>query len=108
MILFEKFGQHQPLNRQSERYGSEGDDLSTLADREGGRAAALRPLHALIETSVLSGRIEQPEDPCQSQDTLRLAARAPPPDIGGPRLPGPYHFPARNECFQVVAAPFAG
>jgi transposase len=24
MILFEKFGQHQPLNRQSERYGREG------------------------------------------------------------------------------------
>ena len=22
MILFEKFGQHQPLNRQSERYGA--------------------------------------------------------------------------------------
>jgi transposase len=27
-ILFEKFGQHQPLNRQSERYGREGIDLS--------------------------------------------------------------------------------
>jgi hypothetical protein len=24
MILFEKFGQHQPLNRQSERYAHEG------------------------------------------------------------------------------------
>ena len=28
MILFEKFGQHQPLNRQSERYLREGIDLS--------------------------------------------------------------------------------
>src|ERR1700733_14457774 len=28
MILFEKFGQHQPLNRQSERYAREGVDLS--------------------------------------------------------------------------------
>jgi transposase len=28
MILFEKFGQHQPLNRQSERYRREGIDLS--------------------------------------------------------------------------------
>jgi transposase len=28
MILFEKFGQHQPLNRQSERYAREGIDLS--------------------------------------------------------------------------------
>src|SRR5437870_6896162 len=35
MILFEKFGQHQPLNRQSERYRREGIDLSvsTLADQ---------------------------------------------------------------------------
>ncbi|HZV07644.1 MAG TPA: IS66 family transposase zinc-finger binding domain-containing protein, partial [Gemmataceae bacterium] len=24
MVMFEKFGQHQPLNRQSERYGREG------------------------------------------------------------------------------------
>jgi transposase len=37
MILFEKFGQHQPLNRQSERYRREGIDLrvSTLADQVG-------------------------------------------------------------------------
>ena len=37
MILFEKFGQHQPLNRQSERYAREGIDLSvsTLADKVG-------------------------------------------------------------------------
>lgn len=56
MVLFEKFGQHQPLNRQSERYGREGVDLSlsTLADQVGACAAALRPLHALIEEHVLS------------------------------------------------------
>ena len=28
MILFEKFGQHQPFNRQSERYAREGVDLA--------------------------------------------------------------------------------
>jgi len=28
MVLFEKFAQHQPLNRQSERYAREGIDLS--------------------------------------------------------------------------------
>ncbi len=28
MILFEKYGQHQPLNRQSERYAREGVELS--------------------------------------------------------------------------------
>jgi len=56
MILFEKFGQHQPLNRQSERYAREGVDLSlsTLADLVGACALALRPLYALIETHVLA------------------------------------------------------
>jgi transposase len=57
MILFEKFGQHQPLNRQSERYAREGVELSlsTLADQVGACAAALGPLHALIERHVLAG-----------------------------------------------------
>src|SRR5260221_8920332 len=56
MILFEKFGQHQPLNRQSERYAREGIDLSvsTLADQVGACAMVVRPLHALIEAHVLA------------------------------------------------------
>src|SRR4051794_7368768 len=56
MILFEKFGQHQPLNRQSERYAREGIDLSvsTLADQVGACTTALQPLHALIEAHVLA------------------------------------------------------
>jgi transposase len=56
MILFEKFGQHQPLNRQSERYRREGIDLSvsTLADQVGACTMVLQPLHALIERHVLS------------------------------------------------------
>jgi transposase len=56
MILFEKFAQHQPLNRQSERYRREGVDLSvsTLADQVGACTAALAPLQALIEAHVLS------------------------------------------------------
>jgi transposase len=56
MVLFEKFGQHQPLNRQSERYAREGIDLSlsTLADQVGACAIALHPLHALIEGHVLA------------------------------------------------------
>jgi transposase len=55
MILFEKFGQHQPLNRQSERYAREGIDLSvsTLADQVGACTSGLQPLHALIEAHVL-------------------------------------------------------
>jgi len=56
MILFEKFGQHQPLNRQSDRYRREGIELSvsTLADQVGACTFALRPLHALIEAHVLA------------------------------------------------------
>jgi transposase len=56
MILFEKFGQHQPLNRQSERYRREGIDLSvsTLADQVGACTTVLQPLHALIEAHVLA------------------------------------------------------
>jgi transposase len=55
MILFEKYGQHQPLNRQSERYAREGIDLSlsTLADLVGACTTVLQPLHALIEAHVL-------------------------------------------------------
>jgi transposase len=56
MILFEKYGQHQPLNRQSERYAREGVELSlsTLADQVGACAAALGPLHDLIAGHVLA------------------------------------------------------
>ena len=56
MILVEKFGQHQPLNRQSERYAREGIDLSvsTLADQVGACTTVLQPLHALIEAHVLA------------------------------------------------------
>lgn len=55
-ILFDKFGQHQPLNRQSQRFKCEGIDLSvsTLADQVGAGAFALRPIFELIEAYVLS------------------------------------------------------
>jgi len=56
MILFEKFGQHQPLNRQSERYTREGVplSLSTLADQVGGCCAVLAPLLRRIEQQVFA------------------------------------------------------
>ena len=56
MILFEKFGQHQPLNRQAERYAREGVDLSlsTLADQVGACALALRPIFERIQAHVLA------------------------------------------------------
>jgi transposase len=55
MILFEKFGQHQPLNRQAERYAREGVplSLSTLADQVGACTVALEPIHTLLERHVL-------------------------------------------------------
>ena len=57
-IVFEKYGQHQPLNRQSERYAREGVALSvsTLADQVGACAFALRPLHELIAAHVLDAK----------------------------------------------------
>ncbi len=56
MILFEKFGQHQPLNRQAERYAREGVplSLSTLADQVGACAQALRPIHERIAAHVMA------------------------------------------------------
>ena len=55
MVLFEKFGQHQPLNRHAERYAKEGVEisLSTLADQVGACAVALLPIHDLIRAHVL-------------------------------------------------------
>ena len=56
MILFEKFGQHQPLNRQAERYTREGVplSLSTLADQVGACCAVLTPLLRRVEAHVFA------------------------------------------------------
>jgi transposase len=56
MIVFEKFGQHQPLNRQAERYALEGVPiaLSTMADAVGSVCAALDPLRRLLEAYVMA------------------------------------------------------
>ena len=56
MILFEKFGQHQPLNRQGERYAREGVELSlsTLADQVGACTTVLMPLFTRLEAHVLA------------------------------------------------------
>jgi transposase len=55
-IMHAKFGEHQPLNRQSERFALEGIDLSvsTLADWVGACVSALSPLVALIAAHVLA------------------------------------------------------
>src|ERR1700690_1354385 len=56
MIVFEKFGRHQPLNRQAERYALEGAPiaLSTMADAVGAVCATLDPLRALLEAHVMA------------------------------------------------------
>ena len=58
MILFEKYGQHQPLNRQAERYAREGVplSLSTLADQVGACCAVLSPLSERIEAHVFAAQ----------------------------------------------------
>ena len=56
MILFEKYGQHQPLNRQSERYAREGVELSlsTLADQVGACTMVLKPLYEALRGHVFA------------------------------------------------------
>ena len=54
MVLYAKYGEHQPLNRQSETYAREGVDLdvSTLADHVGACTAVLSPVCELIRRHV--------------------------------------------------------
>jgi transposase len=56
MILYEKFGAHQPLNRLCERYALEGVPipLSTMADAVGAACLALRPILTALERHVFS------------------------------------------------------
>jgi transposase len=57
MLMFEKFGQHQPLNRQAERYTREGVplSLSTLADQVGACCVVLEPIFNLMVAHVFAG-----------------------------------------------------
>ncbi|MCU4162279.1 IS66 family transposase [Acidiphilium sp. AL] len=56
MIAYDKYGQHQPLNRQSERFALEGIPLSvsTLADLIGAACVALEPAFKHIEAVLFS------------------------------------------------------
>jgi transposase len=57
MLVFEKFGQHQPLNRQAERYTHEGVPLSpsTLADQVRPCCAVLDPIVELVVAYAFAG-----------------------------------------------------
>ncbi len=107
MILFEKFGQHQPLNRQAERYAREGVDLSlsTLADQVGACAAALAPIHALIRDHVLGAERLHGDDTTvpllakggtQHGAALDLCPRRP-PFAGGAPPAALFHFSRDRE-----------
>ncbi|BBF92540.1 IS66 family transposase [Blastochloris tepida] len=56
MIMVDKFGQHQPLNRQAERYALEGVPiaLSTMADAVGAVCSELAPLLRRLEAHVMA------------------------------------------------------
>ena len=66
MVLFEKYGQHQPINRQSQRYAREGVELSlsTLADQVGACTMILKPLYEALRAHVLvAARIHGDDTP---------------------------------------------
>jgi transposase len=71
-ILFDKFGMHIPLNRQSARFKCEGMDLplSTLADQVGHGTFAVMPLFHLIERHVLAAERLHGDD-----TTIRILAK---------------------------------
>ncbi len=71
-ILFDKFGMHIPLNRQSVRFKCEGIDLplSTLADQVGHGTFAVMPLFHLIERHVLAAERLHGDD-----TTIRILAK---------------------------------
>jgi len=75
MILYAKYGHHQPLNRQSESFAREGIDLdvSTMADWVGACTANLAPLVTLIRLHVLGAARLHGDD-----TTVPVLARAKP------------------------------
>jgi transposase len=117
MILFEKFGQHQPLNRQSERYRREGIDLSvsTLADQVGACTAVLQPLHELIEAHVLAAERLHGDD-----TTVPILARGKTitghiwtyvredRPFGGPAPPAALYYASRDRRHEHPARHLAG
>lgn len=71
-MLFDKFGMHIPLNRQSVRFKAERIDLplSTLADQVGHGTFAVMPLFQLIERHVLAAERLHGDD-----TTIRVLAK---------------------------------
>lgn len=74
MIMFEKFGQHQPVNRQAERYALEGVPiaLSTMADAAGSVCTSLDPLLRLVEAYVMGAERLHADDSVLQKHTERM------------------------------------
>src|SRR5712671_4546142 len=116
MVLFEKFGQHQPLNRQAERYAREGVpvSLSTLADQVGGCTVALMPLFKRLEAHVLCAERLHGDDttvPVLAKgktDTGRIwvYVRDDKP-FGGPAPPGAVFYYSRDRAGEHPQAHLA-
>ena len=64
MILYEKFGAHQPLNRLCERFALEGVPipLSTAADAVGAACQVLQPVLSALERHVFSAACLHSDD----------------------------------------------
>jgi transposase len=75
MLLFEKFGQHQPTNRRRDRYAREGVDLSltTMIDQMSAAMRTLQPLYLLIEAHALAAERLHADD---TTVTVRRRARS--------------------------------
>jgi transposase len=117
MILYAKFGEHQPLNRQSESFAREGIelDVSTLADWVGACTASLAPLVELIRRQVLAGERLHGDDttvPVLAKDKTVIArlwtyVRDDRP-FAGPDPPAAVFFYSRNRGGEHPSRHLAG
>ena len=117
MILYAKFGEHQPLNRQSASYAREGIELdtSTLADWVGACAATLMPLVELIRRHVFAAERLHGDDttvPVLAKNKTATArlwtyVRDDRP-FGGPDPPAAIFYYSRNRSGEHPARHLAG
>jgi transposase len=117
MILYAKFGEHQPLNRQSASYAREGIELdtSTLADWVGACAATLTPLVELIRHHVFAAERIHGDDttvPVLAKNKTATArlwtyVRDDRP-FGGPDPPAALFSYSRNRSGEYPARHLAG
>jgi transposase len=120
MILFEKFGQHQPLNRQAERYAKEGVplSLSTQADQVAACTVVVIPVFRCLEAHALAAERLHGDD-----TTVPVLAKAKPDTgplwvyvrhdrpFGGPAPPAVVFYYSRDragEHPQAHLAAYAG